>query len=470
MTADSERGINLSGGQKARVALARAVYHDADIALLDSPLAAVDSHVSASLIEKCILGGDGFGTKTRVLITHHLEVLPHADLVLVMEEGRIVQQGTYIELLEKPGLMQSLIAEYGNGNDQEDEPTSGTGMALKAEKPQALKEDKGHNANSNGKLIMDEERNTGSVTWAIYLAYARVMSREWWMTISIIALILGQASSVLNILFLGYWSGQTISGFRQGDYMALYATFGGFNALCILASSFSMFIAGIRASFIMFDSALTSVLRSPISFHDATPVGRIIHRLTRDVEKLDDRLTYQWYFVLVNFTAVLGTIFLVFFIYPYLGIIFLPLTIVYVAIGKFFSRSSREAIRLDSLLRSFVYSAFGEQLSGISTIRAFGLQQHFLHKLQETLDRQIRSEYALISGRRWLVLRLDSLGTVLVLGIGLFGVGLRNQVDPVKLGVVLTYAIRTVLVFGLMVHYAVQVEQEMNTAERVCRD
>jgi ABC-type transport system involved in cytochrome bd biosynthesis fused ATPase/permease subunit len=59
----SERGINLSGGQKARIALARAVYHNADIVLLDSPLAAVDSHVSAYLIERCILGTEGFGKK-----------------------------------------------------------------------------------------------------------------------------------------------------------------------------------------------------------------------------------------------------------------------------------------------------------------------------------------------------------------------------------------------------------------------
>lgn len=141
--------------------------------------------------------------------------------------------------------------------------------------------------------------------------------------------------------------------------------------------------------------------------------------------------------------------------------------IIYVAIGKFFSRSSREIKRLDSLQRSFIYSAFGEQLGGMSTIRAFGLQEHFLRRLQRTSDRQMRSEYMIVATRRWLVLRLDSLGTVLVLGVGLFGVGLRNQVDPIKLGVVLTYALRTVLVFGMMVHYAVQVEQEMNTAERV---
>lgn len=284
----AERGINLSGGQKARIALARAVYHDADIVLLDSPLAAVDSHVSAHLVEKCILGQGALGNKTRILVTHHLEVLPDADMIMVMEEGRIAQQGTYKELLSRPGLLQSLMAEHGN-NQADHGKTGSEETVIPENKGSMTVGDKPQDATSNTKLIMDEERNTGSISWRIYMAYARVMSKEWWFTISILMLISGQASSVLNTLFLGFWSGQSISGFRQGHYMALYAAFGAASALCAFASSYAMFMAGVRASFIMFDSALTSVLRSPISFHDATPVGRIIHRLTKDVEKLDDR-------------------------------------------------------------------------------------------------------------------------------------------------------------------------------------
>lgn len=463
----SERGINLSGGQKARIALARAVYHNADIVLLDSPLAAVDSHVSAYLIERCILGTEGFGKKTRILVTHHLEVLPRADLILVMEGGHIVQKGTYADLVATPGLLQSLMEEFGsqynNSRDTETKEAEDHGNKDLKASPQ----NRVTRGVPRGKLIMDEERNTGGVSWRIYMAYGRVMSKEWWFSISILALILGQASSVLNTLFLGFWSGQSISGFQQGQYMGLYASVGAASALGALIASYTMFIAGIRASFIMFDSGLKSVLRSPISFHDATPVGRIIHRLTKDVEKLDDRMCFQWYNMLVNLAAVFGTIFLVFYVFPLLGILFIPLTVIYIVVGKFISKTSREITRLDAVQKSFIYSAFGKQLDGLSTIRAFGFQQQFHRRLQTSADRQIRSEYINLVSRRWLVLRLDSLGTVLVLGIGLFGVAMRNEVDPVKLGVVLTYAIRTVLVFGLMVHYTIQVGQEMNTAERV---
>jgi ATP-binding cassette subfamily C (CFTR/MRP) protein 1 len=156
----SECGINLSGGQKARIALARTVYHNADIVLLDSPLAAVDSHVSACLIERCILGTEGFGKKTRILVTHHLEVLPRADLILVMEGGHIKQKGTYADLVATPGLLQSLMEEFGSqytdSRDTETEEAEDHG-------------DKDLNASPKnrvtrrvpqGKLIMDEERNT----------------------------------------------------------------------------------------------------------------------------------------------------------------------------------------------------------------------------------------------------------------------------------------------------------------------
>jgi ABC-type multidrug transport system fused ATPase/permease subunit len=445
--------------------LARAVYFDADVVLLDSPLAAVDSHVSSHLIEKCLLGDRGFGSKTRILITHHLEVLPMADLVLVMEQGRIVQQGTYAELVSVPGVLQTLVEEHGN----EDE-TAEDGQGDDTKKDDAAENidfAKAKGQPNTLKLMMDEERNTGGVTSAIYVAYARVMGTEWYFPTSMVLVVLSQACSVLNTLFLGFWSGRTISGFQQGDYIALYATFGALTTLCTFFGSYALFLAGIRASFILFDSALRSVLRSPVSFHDATPVGRIIHRLSADIEKLDDRLTYQWYNFLASFMAVIGTVFLVFYTYPYLGVIFAPLLLIYYLVGKFYSRTSRENKRIDSLLRSFVYTAFGEQLGGMSIIRAFGNQKRFLRRMQKTADSQMRSEYVMIALSRWLILRLDTLGTVLVLGIALFGVGFRNDVDPIKLGVVLTYSLRTAQVFGFMVHYGVQIEQDMNTTERV---
>lgn len=102
-----EKGINLSGGQRQRICIARAAYTDSEIVLLDDPLSAVDAHVGQHLLDNCILSGP-LAKQTRVLVTHHLDVLPRADLILVMDrvgddEGRIIQHGTYdVRSLRKP--------------------------------------------------------------------------------------------------------------------------------------------------------------------------------------------------------------------------------------------------------------------------------------------------------------------------------------------------------------------------------
>ncbi|CAG2167690.1 unnamed protein product, partial [Oppiella nova] len=101
LTEIGEKGINLSGGQKHRVSLARAVYHGSDIYLLDDPLAAVDAHVGQHLFER-IIGPKGLlRNTTRILATHHMEFLREADHILVLSEGRVVESGGYDELAER---------------------------------------------------------------------------------------------------------------------------------------------------------------------------------------------------------------------------------------------------------------------------------------------------------------------------------------------------------------------------------
>lgn len=153
----TERGINLSGGQKARVGLARAVYHSSDIVLIDDALAAVDAHVSKHLVEKCILGT--LKTRTRVLVTHHLEVAPSADIILVMDSGKIVQQGSYLDLMESPGIFQTMIRNYGSEKIKKEEEEIQLVVTSPPSGDTADKKDK----QPVHKLMEDEERFTGKV-------------------------------------------------------------------------------------------------------------------------------------------------------------------------------------------------------------------------------------------------------------------------------------------------------------------
>lgn len=267
--------MNLSGGQKARVGLARAVYFDADTILLDDILSAVDSHVSVDLLTNCILDPDVLGKKTRVLVTHHLEVTPHADVIIVVENGKIAQQGSYDDLKSQPGIFQTMLNDFGQEQHEE--------AKVEDVEPKEKELHKIASKKKKGvfKLMQDEERNTGAVSWAIYGSFFQAMGNYWYPMLSLLLLCLAQVATVGNTLFLGFWSGSEVAGFKQGDYMGIYAGFGFVLALATFLGSYSLFLSGLRASLTMFRKALHGIMRSPVLYHDSTPIGRIISRLSK---------------------------------------------------------------------------------------------------------------------------------------------------------------------------------------------
>lgn len=121
LTEIGEKGINLSGGQKQRVSLARAVYSDADVYLMDDPLSAVDSHVGKHIFEQVIGHDSLLQEKTRVLVTHGITYLPKVDLIIVLKDGRVSEQGTYAELLQRKGDFAEFLLEYMNDEDENEE-------------------------------------------------------------------------------------------------------------------------------------------------------------------------------------------------------------------------------------------------------------------------------------------------------------------------------------------------------------
>jgi len=288
-----EKGINLSGGQKARVSLARAAYSHADVVLMDDLLSAVDAYVGKAILEQCLLSGP-LADRTRILVTHALHVLDKTDYIYVMENGSVTEQGTYDSLMKDSIVFSRLMDEYGS-LEKDDETEK---KARKKEGGTANTEE----TNDKKTLMQEEERNMGSVTWAVYAKYLRFAGGTIWAPIIILLLTLAQGAQVGNNLFLGFWTGQSIHEFRQGDYMAVYAALGAAQAIFSFILSFSFAFASLIASLNLFKAALSHVLRSPTSFFDTTPIGRILSRLSKDQDTLDTELaTTLWQVIPPNF-------------------------------------------------------------------------------------------------------------------------------------------------------------------------
>ncbi|KAJ1304670.1 hypothetical protein OPQ81_005809 [Rhizoctonia solani] len=453
-----ERGVNLSGGQKARINLARVAYFGPDIALLDDPLSAVDSHVSKHILENCFLAGP-LAEKTRILVTHQLHVLPYVDEVIFMDSGRIVERGKYADLVAAGGQFSQLVADYGVTEEAGKKKDEDTTAAARDDRPKATDA-------PAAKLMQGDERNTGAVSWNAYTSYILAAGGLHWMPFLALLLSLAQAANVLSTLFLGFWTSNHWD-LPQGAYMGIYAGLGFATAIFSFMGSFAFAFAGFTASLNLFSGALSGVLGSPMKFFDTTPLGAIIARLSKDIDTLDANLPQAWFQLLSNAFSILGTVALVFYTYAWLGIMFPPLFFLYWYFSMFYRRTSIEVKRLDSILRSLLYAAFSEALTGLSTIRAYREQPRFVRASERQIDVENKAYFMTIACQRYLGVRLDFLGNLLILGIGLIAVGFRTSADPSKLGVVLTYALTITQTFSQMVTQLAQVEQDMNTVERI---
>lgn len=465
-----EKGINLSGGQKARVSLARAAYSQSDIVLLDDPLSAVDAYVGKDILDNCLLKGP-LANRTRILVTHALHVLDKTDYIYVMDGGVIIEQGTYEDLTANSVVFSHLIEEYGSMELEEElneaSPAGKRSRKTKGFADESAEDEVSASKRAQNALMQMEERITGSVTWDVYRKYLKFAGGIVWAPTILLLLTVTQGAQVANNLFLGFWTANSIPSFRQADYMAVYASLGVAQAVFTFLVSAAFALASLIAGLNLFKAALRGVLRSPASFFDTTPMGRILSRLSKDQDTLDTQLSMTLFQFLNTFSSVLGTVGLVFYTFPYLGIIFAPMTVLYWLVSMFYRRSSVETKRLDSLMRSALYASYSETLTGLSTIRAYREQNRAVKDAEKGLDMENRAYYMTISIQRWLAVRLDLFGNVLILGIGLFAAGFRHTVNPAKIGVVLSYTLSITQIFSDMVSQFAENEQNMNAVERV---
>lgn len=274
-----EKGVNLSGGQKQRVGLARAVYQRSDIYLLDDPLSAVDAHVGAAIFENCIcryLHG-----KTRIFVAHQLQYLSQTDRIVVLDEGRIVETGSYEQLMNSGGKFAQLMQKH----EFKGEEKSGEQLAeQKGEKTVKKKEANSDQAN----LVAAEDRSVGSIDSQIYKYYIIAMGTGSFVVLVILCL----GSTILPVLsdwWLSKWTSE-VQNHPASYYISGFILISIVSITVALGSSFGIIFAGLNASKRIHLEMLQRVLRAPMFFFDSTPLGRIINRFTSDLDKIDNNL------------------------------------------------------------------------------------------------------------------------------------------------------------------------------------
>ncbi|OAX83617.1 hypothetical protein ACJ72_02017 [Emergomyces africanus] len=501
-----ERGISLSGGQKARLTLARAVYARADVYLLDDCLSAVDQHVGRHIINR-VLGRNGvLAGKTRILATNAITVLKEADFIALLRNGTILEKGTYEQLLAMKGEVANLIRSTtteedsdSNASPREDDSIKSpdTLTAIDNEDESDLSEIEEAQERlgplapiQNGgamrrtstatlrrasttswqgpRKVVDEEgalksRQTketseqGKVKWSVYGEYAKT-SNLYAVASYLTALLLAQTGQVAGSFWLEKWSDVNKKSGRNpevGKYIGIYFAFGfGSAALVVIQTLILWIFCSIEASRKLHERMAYAIFRSPMNFFETTPSGRILNRFSSDIYRVDEVIARTFNMCRLHSSLLR----------------FFPLGQFILDTKSIILRTSRELKRLDSVSKSPIFAHFQETLGGISTIRAFRQQERFSKENEYRMDANLRAYYPSISANRWLAVRLEFIGSVIILAAASFpilSVATGVKLSAGMVGLSLSYALQITQSLNWIVRQTVEVETNIVSVERV---
>ncbi|KAM3964279.1 multidrug-Resistance like Protein 1 [Aphomia sociella] len=504
-----EKGINLSGGQKQRVSLARAVYYDADNYFLDDPLSAVDSHVGKHIFDK-VIGPNGLlKNKSRVWVTHNVSYLAQTDLVIVLRDGEVSEAGSYQQLLEKKGAFAEFLLhhlsdaertspEELNEIKQDIETKLGSEFQNKLQRARSLSESNSESDQTaagdrsgsvkrgtpdditkkelkeKNKLIDAEKTETGSVKWGVYKHYLMSVG----VLASVVTVLMNLVLQVFQVgsnYWLAKWSNDvnmtingTVDTTKRDLYLGVYGGLGIGQVASVAVSSLALYLGALRAARTLHAALLAGVLRAPtIGFFDCTPVGRVLNRFSKDVDVLDNVLTMTLRGWTTCFFAVLGTLFVISYSTPIFLAVVLPIGVVYYMIQRFYVATSRQLKRLESVSRSPIYSHFGESITGAGTIRAYGVTQRFIKESESGVDHNQSCYYPSCIANRWLAVRLEMIGNLIIFFAAIFAVVDRDTIEPGLVGLSISYALQITQTLNWLVRMTSEVETNIVAVERI---
>ncbi|KAM7270310.1 hypothetical protein ACFE04_029524 [Oxalis oulophora] len=485
LTEIGERGVNISGGQKQRVSMARAVYSNSDVYIFDDPLSALDAHVGKQVFNSCIK--EELRGKTRVLVTNQLHFLPQVDRIFLVSEGMIKEEGTFEELSKNGRLFQKLMENAGKMEEMEEhvEENDGKNVEQKDTKPttyggvvegNGLQRDM-ENA-KKGKirksvLVKKEERETGVVSWRVLMRYKDALGGMWVVMVLLMFYLLTEILRVSSSTWLSVWTDQaTKVGYRPGFYILIYALLASGQVTVTLANSYWLITSSLRAAKWLHDTMLGCILRAPMLFFHTNPLGRIINRFAKDLGEIDRNVATSLNMFMNQMWQLLSTFMLIGIVSTISLWAIMPLLILFYAAYLYFQSTAREVKRLDSITRSPVYAQFGEALNGLSSIRAYKAYDRMAYINGKSMDNNIRFTLANISSNRWLTIRLESLGGLMIWLIATFAVVQNSNTDnPVlfasTMGLLLSYTLNITTLLSGVLRQASRAENSLNGVERV---
>ncbi|XP_064381882.1 ATP-binding cassette sub-family C member 4-like isoform X1 [Halichondria panicea] len=524
LTLVGERGVTLSGGQKARVSLARAVYRQADIYLLDDPLSAVDTVVAKHLFERCIRGL--LKDKIVILVTHQVQFALEADKLLGLKEGRIEMYGTHAELAARGvdtnallGLLQEGEAgRNGTGKDKLhsvpnplDNPTPRRRRKqLDSESlnelhdideasiymaPSLLSLHSVVDTVTSGQddIILEqqgppsEERAHGTVSMKTYYKYFRAGGNFLFLSVILVIIFAAEGGVVLSDWWLTSWANCDIQKVNSSRDCTL-ETNTSLSELCQLSNNtrlwiFTALIAialllfmiravlvyalTINSSRVLHNRMFASVLRAPARFFDTNPSGRVLNRFSKDIGFLDDLLPIVFFEFIERLIRFLAILIISIAANPWLAIVAAAVMVVFVFFRWYYLKTARDVKRLEAIARSPIYSHISTTLQGLPIIRTFQKQDIAQRHLCHHQDVHSEGWYAYLVTARWFAMRIDLLSAGFLAFVVFTSIPLASELSAELVGLSLVYAVSLSGQLQYCIRQSAEMENIMISTERI---
>nr|UOU03336.1 ATP-binding cassette subfamily C1-5 [Brachionus rubens] len=471
-----EKGINLSGGQKQRISLARSLYASADIYMLDDPLSAVDSHVGKHIFDQ-VIGPNGFlNKKTRIFVTNSLGFLPQVDEVIVLENGRVVEQGKYDELIAKNGAFASFIKTHVNDKVAEENVVEDHDEKLDSVVPKSPESkipsqsvrslnQPSKNDKAGEKITVKEKIETGSVKFSVLMEYFKACGLPM-LIFFIVTYSISNVASVGSNLFLSKWSNNS-DNYDKYLYFILFSLIGIGQCIFTIFSDLLFLYMTYGAAKILHNSMLHSILRSTMEFFESTPSGRIINRFSKDIDAAERAIPESFKSLSRCMFHVLFTVLVIASSTPWFLVTLVPIVIVYILVQRYFVASMRQLKRMESASKSPIFSHFSETLTGVTTIRAYNAQNRFIKMMESHVDENLLYVFPNNISNRWLALRLELIGNLIAVFASFFAVLARNSISAGIVGLSITYSLNVSQTLNWLVRMSADFETNITSVERI---
>ena len=438
LTEIGEKGINLSGGQKVRVSLARTVYANPDIYLFDDPISALDANIGKKIMKELII--DYLKNKTRVVVTHALQYLKYMDRIIYMKNGRIEWVGNYEEIQSQDFFVAMKKLSKLN-NEKSDEEID------EKKNKQNYTKDFTDSGREIIKIIKEEDEEIGSVKFGVYIHYSRYLGGNLFLLMIMFIMAMWLANRGGSDLWLAFWSRPENQVESQNNtdskwiFYGVYCALSLFSVFFIFLRIFMLTRGIVRLGRYLHKDMIIKLVRAPINlFHEIIPRGQIFNRLSKDLDSLNMSV-FTVGDTLVGFLSSVGS-FILCGIYDPISLLYMPIILILgFFITKFYLIGSRPLTRLEAISRSPILNTINETIPGYASIKAFNKENNYLDKFYSKINDCFNINICLRGIKMWLQEMFKTLSIFYLIYLVLNTCLKEDETTAQSIGITFTYSI-----------------------------